>query len=70
LGVSASLIATIAVGVTSVITTIIGIILLGYIGRRTMLLIGFSGVATAQAALRSRSCWRSPRRVATSSSRA
>jgi MFS transporter, SP family, major inositol transporter len=35
----------------SVITTIIGIILLGYIGRRTMRLIGSSGVATAQAAL-------------------
>ncbi len=51
LGLSASLIATIAVGVTSVITTIIGIILLGYIGRRTMLLIGFTGVATSQAAL-------------------
>ena len=51
LGVSASLIATIAVGVTSVVTTVIGIILLGYIGRRTMLLIGFSGVAASQAAL-------------------
>lgn len=51
LGVSASLIATIAVGVTSVVTTIIGIILLGFIGRRTMLLIGFAGVAASQAAL-------------------
>jgi major inositol transporter-like SP family MFS transporter len=51
LGVSASLIATIAVGVTSVVTTIIGIILLGFIGRRTMLLIGFTGVASSQAAL-------------------
>jgi major inositol transporter-like SP family MFS transporter len=51
LGVSAALVATIAVGVTSVITTIIGIILLGYIGRRTMLLIGFAGVAASQAAL-------------------
>jgi len=51
LGVSAALIATIAVGVTSVVTTIIGIILLGYIGRRTMLLIGFAGVAGSQAAL-------------------
>ena len=51
LGVSASLIATIAVGVTSVVTTVIGIILLGYIGRRTMLLIGFAGVAASQAAL-------------------
>ncbi|BBY74070.1 major myo-inositol transporter IolT [Mycolicibacterium parafortuitum] len=51
LGVSAALVATIAVGVTSVITTIIGIILLGFIGRRTMLLIGFAGVAASQALL-------------------
>jgi major inositol transporter-like SP family MFS transporter len=51
LGVSASLVATIAVGVTSVVTTIIGIVLLGYIGRRTMLLIGFAGVAGSQLAL-------------------
>ncbi|MBJ8343871.1 sugar porter family MFS transporter [Antrihabitans sp. YC2-6] len=51
LGVSAALVATIAVGVTSVVTTIIGIILLGYIGRRTMLMIGFAGVAASQAAL-------------------
>jgi MFS transporter, SP family, major inositol transporter len=49
--VSASLVATIAVGVTSVVTTIIGIILLGYVGRRTMLLIGFAGVAASQAFL-------------------
>ncbi|PRC54390.1 MFS transporter, partial [Mycobacterium sp. ITM-2017-0098] len=34
-----------------VVTTIIGIVLLGYIGRRTMLLIGFAGVAGSQAAL-------------------
>jgi MFS transporter, SP family, major inositol transporter len=51
LGVSAALVATIAVGVTSVVTTIVGIILLGYIGRRTMLLIGFAGVAASQLAL-------------------
>lgn len=51
LGVSAALVATIAVGVTSVITTIIGIILLGFVGRRTMLLIGFAGVAGSQLAL-------------------
>jgi MFS transporter, SP family, major inositol transporter len=51
LGVSASLIATIAVGVTSVVTTIIGIILLGFVGRRTMLLTGFAGVAGSQLAL-------------------
>ena len=41
-------IATIAVGVTSVVTTIIGIVLLGFVGRRTMLLIGFAGVAGAR----------------------
>jgi major inositol transporter-like SP family MFS transporter len=51
LGVSASLVATIAIGVTSVVTTIIGIILLGFVGRRTMLLIGFGGVAASQLAL-------------------
>ena len=51
LGVSAALVATIAVGVTSVVTTIIGIVLLGFVGRRTMLLIGFAGVAVSQAAL-------------------
>ena len=48
---SASLIATIAVGVTSVVMTIIGIILLGYVNRRKMLMIGFTGVAASQAAL-------------------
>jgi major inositol transporter-like SP family MFS transporter len=51
LGVSASLVATIAVGVTSVIMTIVGIWLLGFVGRRRMLLIGFSGVAASQAVL-------------------
>jgi len=51
LGVSASLVATIAVGVTSVVMTIVGIVLLGFVGRRKMLLIGFSGVALSQAAL-------------------
>ena len=51
LGVSASLVATIAVGVTSVIMTIVGIYLLGFIGRRRMLLIGFTGVAASQALL-------------------
>ena len=55
LGVSAALVATIAVGVTSVVTTIIGIVLLGYIGRRTMLFIGFAGVAYV-AAWRCRWC--------------
>ncbi|MCU1575123.1 MAG: transporter [Micrococcaceae bacterium] len=51
LGVSASLVATIAVGVTSVLMTILGIWLLGYIGRRRMLIIGFSGVVASQAIL-------------------
>jgi MFS transporter, SP family, major inositol transporter len=51
LGVSAALVATIAVGITSVVTTIIGIVLLGFVGRRTMLLIGFAGVAVSQTAL-------------------
>ncbi|MCQ4118748.1 sugar porter family MFS transporter [Rhodococcus tibetensis] len=51
LGVSASLVATIAVGVTSVIMTIVGIILLGFVNRRRMLLTGFIGVASSQAAL-------------------
>lgn len=51
LGVSAALVATIAVGVTSVVMTIVGIWLLGFVGRRTMLLIGFGGVAVAQALL-------------------
>ncbi|WP_426225790.1 sugar porter family MFS transporter [Pseudarthrobacter sp. DSP2-3-2b1] len=51
LGVSASLVATIGVGVTSVLTTILGIWLLGFVGRRKMLIIGFSGVAGSQALL-------------------
>lgn len=51
LGVSASLVATIAVGVTSVLMTILGIWLLGFIGRRRMLIIGFSGVVASQALL-------------------
>lgn len=51
LGVSASLVATIGVGVTSVLMTILGIWLLGFIGRRKMLVIGFSGVVGSQALL-------------------
>lgn len=51
LGVSASLVATIGVGVTSVLMTILGIWLLGYVGRRRMLVIGFAGVAGSQALL-------------------
>lgn len=51
LGVSASLVATIGVGVTSVLMTILGIWLLGFVGRRKMLIIGFSGVVGSQALL-------------------
>ncbi|TQL55727.1 sugar porter family MFS transporter [Subtercola boreus] len=51
LGVSASLVATIGVGATSVVTTILGIWLLGFVGRKKMLIIGFSGVVAAQALL-------------------
>ncbi|WP_461174080.1 sugar porter family MFS transporter [Arthrobacter sp. Z1-9] len=51
LGVSASLVATVGVGVTSVLMTILGIWLLGFIGRRKMLVIGFSGVVGSQALL-------------------
>lgn len=51
LGVSASLVATIGVGVTSVVMTVVGIILLGFVGRKKMLIIGFSGVVAAQAIL-------------------
>jgi major inositol transporter-like SP family MFS transporter len=51
LGVSAALVATIGVGATSVITTILGIWLLGFVGRKKMLIIGFSGVVGAQALL-------------------
>ncbi|MCU1405325.1 MAG: IolT [Glaciihabitans sp.] len=51
LGVSASLVATIGVGVTSVVTTVLGIWLLGFVGRKKMLMIGFSGVVAAQALL-------------------
>lgn len=51
LGVSASLVATIGVGVTSVLMTIVGIWLLGYVGRRRMLMVGFAGVAGSQTLL-------------------
>jgi len=51
LGTSASLVATIAVGVISVTMTIVGIILLGRMNRRPLLITGFAGVAGSQAAL-------------------
>ena len=51
LGTSAALIATIAVGVTSVVMTIVGIVLLGKFNRRPLLLTGFAGVVGAQVIL-------------------
>jgi major inositol transporter-like SP family MFS transporter len=51
LGDQAALIATIGVGVTSVVMTILGIWLLGFVGRRRMLMIGFTGVVLSQVAL-------------------
>ncbi len=48
LAASASLIATIAVGVISVAMTIVGIVLLGFMSRRPLLITGFSGVAVSQ----------------------
>ena len=51
LGTSAALVATIAVGVISVVMTLVGIVLLGFMNRRPLLITGFSGVAASQAAL-------------------
>ncbi|WP_433505630.1 sugar porter family MFS transporter [Pseudonocardia halophobica] len=51
LGASASLVLTITVGVVAIIGTVLGIILLGYINRRPLLLTGFSGVAIGHAVL-------------------
>ena len=51
IGSSAALILTITVGVTSVIGTIVGIVLLGMYGRRPLILIGFIGVTAAHAVL-------------------
>ena len=48
---SVSLVSTIAVGLTSVVMTLVGIWLLGFVGRRRMLLTGFVGVACSQALL-------------------
>ena len=45
LGTSAALVATIAVGVISVTMTLVGIVLLGFMNRRPLLITGFSGVA-------------------------
>jgi MFS transporter, SP family, major inositol transporter len=51
LGASASLTATIAVGVISVAMTVLGIWLLGFMNRRGLLITGFTGVAVSQLAL-------------------
>ncbi len=48
---SASLVATVSIGLTLVITTILGIWLLGFVPRRLMLIIGFTGVTLSQATL-------------------
>jgi MFS transporter, SP family, major inositol transporter len=50
-GTSAALVLTIAVGVTSVVGTIIGIILLGYFNRRPLIITGFAGVTVSHALL-------------------
>ncbi|HEV7623749.1 MAG TPA: sugar porter family MFS transporter [Amnibacterium sp.] len=51
LGTNAALVDTIAVGVTSVTMTLLGIWLLGFVGRKKMMVIGFTGVASSQAVL-------------------
>jgi len=50
-GTSAALVLTVAVGVVGVIGTIIGIVLLGYVNRRPLLMTGFVGVAAGHALL-------------------
>src|SRR3954454_19079563 len=50
-GASAALILTIAVGVTSIVGTVLGIYLLGLRNRRPLLLTGFTGVAAGHAFL-------------------
>jgi major inositol transporter-like SP family MFS transporter len=51
LGTSASLILTITVGLVAIVGTILGIILIGRINRRPLLLTGFTGVAAGHAIL-------------------
>jgi major inositol transporter-like SP family MFS transporter len=51
IGASAALLLTIAVGVTSVVTTLIGIVLLGYVNRRPLLITGLVGVTASHAIL-------------------
>jgi major inositol transporter-like SP family MFS transporter len=51
IGASAALILTTTVGVTSVVTTVIGIVLLGYFNRRPLLITGLAGVTASHAIL-------------------
>ena len=51
LGTSAALVLTITVGIVAIIGTILGIVLIGRINRRPLLLTGFTGVATGHAVL-------------------
>jgi MFS transporter, SP family, major inositol transporter len=51
IGASAALLLTITVGVTSVVTTLIGIVLLGYLNRRPLLITGLVGVTASHAIL-------------------
>jgi MFS transporter, SP family, major inositol transporter len=51
LGASAALVATISLGVVAVLGITLGIYLLGHVGRRTMLLIGFAAVTVSHALL-------------------
>ncbi|MGY1710448.1 sugar porter family MFS transporter [Geodermatophilus sp. SYSU D00758] len=51
LGASASLVLTITVGVIAIIGTVIGIILLGFVNRRPLIITGFIGVAAGHAIL-------------------
>jgi major inositol transporter-like SP family MFS transporter len=50
-GTSAALLLTVSVGLIGVIGTIVGIILLGFVNRRPLLMTGFAGVATGHALL-------------------
>jgi major inositol transporter-like SP family MFS transporter len=50
-GTSAALLLTVTVGIVGVIGTIVGIILLGYVNRRPLLMTGFIGVAVGHALL-------------------
>jgi major inositol transporter-like SP family MFS transporter len=50
-GTSAALLLTVTVGIVGVIGTVLGIVLLGYVNRRPLLMAGFIGVALGHAVL-------------------